>query len=60
MRVRDEQRRANEELARYVAPDHLESLNVQLRELVAEARAVSPEDHHAPAPRGSQTDGPGE
>jgi CHAD domain-containing protein len=59
-RLRDEQRRANEELARYVAPDHLESLNEQLRELVAEARTVSPEDHPAQAPRGSHTDGTGE
>jgi CHAD domain-containing protein len=59
-RLRDEQRRANEELARYVAPDHLESLNEQLRELVAEARTASPEDHHAPAPSAAQTDGAGE
>jgi CHAD domain-containing protein len=59
-RLRDEQRRANEELARFVAPDNLESLNEQLRNLVAEARTASPEDHHAPAPSAAQTDGAGE
>jgi CHAD domain-containing protein len=58
-RLRDEQRRANEELTRFVAPDNLESLNEQLRDLVAEARAASPEDQHAPAPSAAQTDGTG-
>jgi CHAD domain-containing protein len=42
-RLRDEQRRANEDLARFVAPDRLESLHERLRDLVSEARAAAPE-----------------
>jgi CHAD domain-containing protein len=41
-RLRDEQRRANEELARFVAPDRLASLHERLRELIAAARPADP------------------
>jgi CHAD domain-containing protein len=42
-RLRDEQRRANEELARFVDPEGLASLHERLGELVAAARAAAPD-----------------
>jgi CHAD domain-containing protein len=44
-RLRDEQRRANADLARYVAPERLQGLSERLAELVAGARAKAPEAH---------------
>jgi CHAD domain-containing protein len=58
-RLRDEQRRANQELARFVAPERLESLGERLRDLVAEARATSAPAQPAAAPGGAPTDGTG-
>ena len=49
-RLREEQRRANEELARFVAPERLESLHERLAELVAAARATASQDAPRPAP----------
>jgi CHAD domain-containing protein len=49
--LREEQRRANEELAGFVTPDRLQSLQERLRELVGEAWALAPEDPRgAPVP----------
>lgn len=42
-RLREEQRRANEELAAYVSQDRLVHLLERLNELVAEARDVAPD-----------------
>ena len=53
-RLREEQRRANDELGRFVAPDRLESLQQRLGELVAAARATASEDvARPPRPEGS-------
>jgi len=43
-RLRAEQRRANEELAGFVSADRLETLHERLRDLVAEASRLAPED----------------
>jgi CHAD domain-containing protein len=42
-RLRDEQRRANEELAAFISLERLLSLHERLNELVAEARRVAPD-----------------
>ena len=42
-RLRDEQRRANEELAAFVSQERLLPLHERLNELVAEARRVAPD-----------------
>jgi CHAD domain-containing protein len=53
-RLREEQRRANEDLARFVAPERLELLHERLIELVAAARASGSEDvGRPPQPGGS-------
>jgi CHAD domain-containing protein len=43
-RLRAEQRRANDELAGFVAPDRLEALHERLTDLVAEAWTLAPDD----------------
>jgi CHAD domain-containing protein len=43
-RLREEQRRANEALGRFVARDRLDALGERLGELVSEAWALAPED----------------
>jgi CHAD domain-containing protein len=58
VRLRGEQRRANEELARFVEQDRLESLHERLADLVAAARAAASEDVARPAHAG-RSDGPG-
>ena len=57
-RFGDEQRHANEELAGFVSPDRLESLQERLDELVSAARDAAPGAPHAPAAE-SSTDGAG-
>jgi len=53
-RLREEQRRTNEELARFVAPERLESLHERLTELVASTHAAGSEDvGRPPQPGGS-------
>jgi CHAD domain-containing protein len=49
-RLREEQRRANEELARLVVPNRLESLHERLAELEAAARAMASDDVVRPLP----------
>jgi hypothetical protein len=56
-RLREEQRRANEELAGFVAPDRLEALDERLSDLVSEARAAAPDE--PPPPGDTATDGAG-
>jgi CHAD domain-containing protein len=55
-RLRDEQRRANDELARFVARDRLESLNERLADLVGAARAAASDEAPGP-PQAERTDG---
>jgi CHAD domain-containing protein len=56
-RLRAEQRRANEELAGFVAADRLEALHERLGDLIAEAWALAPED--SPPSEAARSNGSG-
>ena len=58
-RFRDEQRRANVELASFVAGDRLESLRERLDDLVSEAWAAAPEEEQAAGAGDALMDGAG-